>query len=405
MMARPSLGKRCEKISESVTIKLNSLSQELKKKGLDVINLTAGEPDFSAPEPAKAAAIKAVQDNRSYYTPAAGIPELRSLIAEKTNRQQPDLQKPWTEKNTIVTNGAKHALANLLQVLVDPGEEVVILSPYWLSYPEMVKLADGKPVIVNTKVENGFRVNPQELEAAITSKTKAIVLNSPSNPTGSVYGIEDLRKIGEGLRRHPSVWLLSDEIYDRICFDPEGFQSFLSACPDLQDQVITVNGMSKSGAMTGWRVGWAVGREDLISAMGRLQGQTTSNVNALAQWASVACLQIPESEFSSQIESYRRRRDLALDILSKNGKIKISVPNGAFYLFLGVEAFFAEGEDSIRFSERLLESQKVTVVPGTPFGAPGFVRLSYATNEKTLIEGCHRILSFLESNEGQTGKI
>ncbi len=403
-MDQPILGERLKKIPESVTIKLNALSQELKKKGVDVINLTAGEPDFSAPEPAKNGVIQAVKENRSHYTPAPGIPELRQLVADKTNHQQPSLEKKWENKNVIITNGAKHALANAFQVLLNPGDEVIILAPYWLSYPEMVKLADGKPIIIQTRVEDQFKVDTNALEGAINQRTKAIILNSPSNPTGSVYEAEELAGVAKILKNHPNVWLISDEIYDRICFAKNGFQSFLKIAPELQNQVITINGMSKSGAMTGWRVGWAVAREDFTKAMGRLQGQTTSNVNSLAQWASVAGLRMAESEFASQIKTYRKRRDLALDILSKSGKLKISVPDGAFYLFLGVESFLNQGEDSVRFAENLLESEKVTVVPGTPFGAPNFVRISYATDEASLKEGCERILKFLESHEGRNKK-
>ncbi len=405
-MTSAVLGKRLQKITESVTILLNAKAQELQKKGIPVINLTAGEPDFYPPDAVKEAVIAAVEANKSRYTAAPGILELRQLVAEKTNRQQPALSadQPWGPKNTIITNGAKQALSNALMVLVDPGEEVLIPSPYWLSYPEMAKLVDAEAKILPTIQEADFKLSPEQLRKAIGPKSKVLILNSPSNPTGCVYSKAEFQALGRILAEPAAqhLWIVSDEIYDRITFE-QPFCSFLEACPALRDRVITINGMSKSLAMTGWRVGWAVGREDFIQGMNNLQGQTTSNVNALAQWASVAGLRLPEHDLQWQIDTYRRRRDIALEILQKSGKLKVYVPRGAFYLFVGVADSLQPGEDSVGYAERLLDQEKVSLVPGTPFGAPDYVRMSFATDERTLQDGCERWVRWVESQDGAKG--
>lgn len=396
MRKPPSISSRLDGVSESATLKLNSLVQAMKKKGVDVVNLTAGEPDFNVHEAAKKAVVDSVHANRSRYTPATGMPELRTLIAEKTNRQQPKIEHKWDLSNVVVTNGGKQAIFQALLATVEEGEEVIIPSPYWLSYPEMVKIAAGTPKIVDASFDQGFKITPDQLKASITSKTKAVIFNSPSNPTGAVYSREEYVAIGKVLDQHPNIWIISDEIYDRIMMDGRQFCSFLSACPQLQAQTITVNGMSKSYAMTGWRIGWSVAGQEVTQAMGTLQGQSTSGINALAQYASISALQIPNQEFDDQVAQYQKRRDLLLEILGKSGKIKVSIPHGAFYAFVGVGAALQQGEDSVGFAERLLERAKVAVVPGTPFGAPDFVRLSFALDERSLQEGCRRFVEFME---------
>ncbi len=395
------IARRLDGVSESATLKLNAAVQAMKAKGEDVVNLTAGEPDFNVPDASKEAVVEALKANRSRYTPAAGIPELRTLIAEKTNRQQPSVAKdnPWKASDVIVTNGGKQALFNAFLALLDPGDEVLIPSPYWLSYPEMAKIAGGIPKFIHASFESGFKITPDQLKNALgTGSVKILVLNSPSNPTGAMYSREEYAALGEVLLNTPGaegVWVMSDEIYDRITFGRVPFCSFLEAVPALRDRTITVNGMSKSAAMTGWRIGWSVAPQLVTQAMSTLQGQSTSGINALAQWASVAALKLPESTFASQIEIYRKRRDLILEILRKSSKIKVFVPDGAFYAFVGVGSCFRSGEESIAFAERLLEAAKVAVVPGTPFGEPEFIRLSFATDEKSLREGCQRILNFV----------
>jgi aspartate aminotransferase len=393
------LSKRLSGIAESATLKLNAAVQAMKAQGVDVVNLTAGEPDFNVPESAKKAAIDAIQANKSKYTPVPGIPELRQAIAEKTNRQQPEIalqpQGVWKPEHVVVTNGGKQSLFNVFMAMIDPGDEVLIPSPYWLSYPEMVRIAEGTPRFIEAPISQDFKMTPDQLRAAIKAsrgRAKILILNSPSNPTGAVYSRAELKALGEVLKTTPEakdLWVVSDEIYDRILFTQEPFCSFLSAVPEWAHQTITVNGMSKSAAMTGWRVGWTVAPKAITQALITLQGQCTSNINAPAQWASVAALKLPESEFASQVQSFMARRDLCLDILKKAGKMEIFAPSGAFYVFVGV------GEESISFAERLLEKAKVAVVPGTPFGAPQFIRLSIATDERSLREGCERIVKFL----------
>lgn len=406
------LSKRLDGVSESATLKLNALVNQMKAQGIDVVNLTAGEPDFPVPPAAKEAVKAAVDADKSRYTPSPGIPELRDAVARKTNAQQPSLAQPWKAADVIVTNGGKQALFNSFLALLDSGDEVLIPSPFWLSYPEMVKLAGGVPKHVHAPYSQGFKITPGQLKAALTPRTKALVLNSPSNPTGAMYSKAELAALGQVLLDTPGaegVWVVSDEIYDRIVFDERGdlpFTSFLEACPALRDRTITVNGMSKSAAMTGWRVGWSVAPAAVTQGMNTLQGQSTSGINALAQWASVAALKLPESDFAHQVESFRRRRDLTLEILGKAAKIELFTPQGAFYAFVGVRNYFRMGvgndpgnpkglEDSMGFCERLLEGAKVAAVPGTPFGEPGFIRLSFATDERSLREGCERIVKFL----------
>lgn len=397
--------RRLTGVSESATLKLNALVQAMKAKGEDVANLTAGEPDFNVPDAAKRAVEEALRANRSKYTAAAGIVELREAIARKTSAQQPSVVKQhgaWTASHVIVTNGGKQAIFNAILALVDPGDQVLIPAPYWLSYPEMAKIAGGMPVAIDSTLESGFKITPTQLEAGLERAAKAgrpriLFLNSPSNPTGAMYSRAELRALGDVVARSASckdLWVLSDEIYDRIVFTREPFCSFLDACPELAPRTITLNGMSKSAAMTGWRVGWSVAPAEITSSMGTLQGQSTSNVNALAQYASVAALAIPEAEFAYQIESFRKRRDLVLEILSRNPKLELCPPEGAFYCFVGVRACFGNQEDSMGFAERLLQEAKVAVVPGTPFGAPGFIRLSFATDEATLVKGCERLVQF-----------
>lgn len=397
------LARRLEGVSESATLKLNATVQAMKAQGLDVVNLTAGEPDFNVADSVKEAVVEALKANRSKYTPAAGIPELRQAIADKTNAQQPSLAQmtPWKSSEVIVTNGGKQALFNAFLALLDQGDEVLIPAPYWLSYPEMVKLAGGIPKFIPASFERGFKLQPEQLKAALGSKVKVLVLNSPSNPTGAMYSREEYAALGEVLLKTPgaeNVWVISDEIYDRIVLGKTPFCSFLEAVPGLKDRTVTINGLSKSAAMTGWRVGWSVAPQTLTQGMITLQGQSTSNINALAQYASLAALKLPESSYDQQVSSYRRRRDLCLKILSQSSKMKIFVPDGAFYIFLGIGKSLKAGEDSFGFAERLLEKNKVAVVPGTPFGEPESIRISFSIDENSLEEGCKRIVQFVETN-------
>jgi aspartate aminotransferase len=396
--SRSSLARRLDGVSESATLKLNAMVQQMKAQGIDIVNLTAGEPDFPPLEASKEGAIEAVKANRSKYTPVAGVPELRQLIAARTNRQQPSISKPWTEKDVVVANGGKQSIFNTILALLDPGDEVLIPSPFWVSYPEIVKLAGGIPKFIPAPMSQNFKITPEQLRSALGPRVKAVVFNSPSNPTGAMYSKAEFRKLAEVLIALPPeerIWVISDEIYDTITFSKEPFCSFLEAAPELRDRVITVNGLSKSAAMTGWRIGWSVTPEPLTSALITLQGQSTSGIGALTQWAGIATLKRPESELHQLARPFHTRRALALEILEKAAKIRIFAPEGAFYFFLGIGGYLKGGEDSFGFSERLLQEAKVAVVPGTPFGDPECVRMSFATDEKSLTEGCRRIVSFL----------
>jgi aspartate aminotransferase len=392
------ISKRLGGVSESATLKLNALVQAMRARGEDIVNLSAGEPDFAPPEEAKAAIRRALDENRNKYTPVGGLPDLRERVAKKTNAQQPSVvaaHGEWKASEVIVTNGGKQAIYDTMMALLDPGDEVLIPAPYWLSYPEMVKLAEGKPVIVPTKAEEKFKVNVAALRRALTPRTKLLILNSPSNPTGATYTRAEYAALGKWVAKEaPGVWILSDEIYDRILFGSEPFVSFLDAAPELRNRTVTVNGLSKSAAMTGWRIGWTIAPRELTQAMLALQGQSTSGINSLAQYAGIAALDLAEEKFAEMVDAFRRRRRMALEILAKAEKLKVIPPEGAFYVFLGIEAFLKAGEDSVQLSETLIREAKVAVVPGTPFGAPNWVRMSIATDDETLKKGCERLVGF-----------
>jgi len=395
------LANRLQGVSESATLKLNATVQALKAKGIDVVNLTAGEPDFSPPEESKDAVRNAVDRNQSKYTPAPGIPELREAVAQKTNHQQPEVadKNPWKATNVVVTNGGKQALFNSFLALLNPGDEVLIPAPFWLSYPEMVKIAGGVPRVIPSGFEQKFKITPDQLRKALTPKVKMLILNSPNNPSGVMYSQEEFRALADILVSEPlaqQLWVISDEIYDRIILGNIRFCSFLKAAPELASRTITINGVSKSAAMTGWRVGWSVAPEWVTQGMITLQGQSTSGVNSLAQWAALASLKLPESHFGSQIKTFQSRCQLVIKKLQNNRSLDIFSPDGAFYVFVGIKKFLRTGEDSVTFAQRLLEEAKVAVIPGTPFGESGFIRLSFATDEKTLEEGCDRILKYLQ---------
>lgn len=396
-----SIAKRLDGVSESATLKLNALVQSMRARGEDIVNLTAGEPDFSAPEESKAAIRQALDENRNKYTPVSGIPELRERIAKKTNVQQPNVvaaSGEWKAADVVVSNGGKQAIFDVCLALVNPGDEVVIVAPYWLSYPEMVKVAQGKPVIIEAKAEKGFKIGVDELRRAITPKTKLLILNSPSNPTGATYSRAEFEAIGKYLEKEaPHVWVLSDEIYDRIIFGDHPFVSFLDCAPSLRNRSVTVNGLSKSAAMTGWRIGWTVAPPELTQALQALQGQATSGICSLIQYAGVAALDLAEEKFAEMVGAFKRRRRLALEILAKAEKLKVIPPEGAFYVFLGVEAFLRPGEDSMQLCESLIQKAKVAVVPGGPFGAPKWVRMSIATDDETLKKGCERLVEYFRS--------
>jgi len=390
------LADRINALEESATLAMSKKSREVAALGHKVINLSVGEPDFKTPPHICDAAKKAIDDGFHFYTPVSGIPELRNVIAEKLRREN---NLDWKAENIIVSTGAKHSLANVIQTLINPGQEVVILSPYWVSYAEMVKIADGKSVIVDGSFENDFKVTPEQVEAAITPNTKILMYASPNNPTGSVYSEKELRAIGEVLKKHPQVFVLADEIYEYINFTSEGHFS-IGSIPELKDRVITVNGFSKGFAMTGWRVGFIGAAKWIVDAVDKLQGQVTSGTNSIAQKAAAVAYTNMDAP-KAMLEAYLRRRDLVIAKLKEVPGFKVRVPEGAFYAFPDVSYYFGktDGKVTIHNADELclwlLETAYVATVTGNAFGAPNCIRLSTAASDENLVEAIERMKTAL----------
>lgn len=383
-------------IQESATLKLNTLVLELERQGKQIFNLTTGEPDFPVPDFVKQAAIEAIRSNKSKYTPVPGILPLREKIALKTEKQT---GLKFSPQEVVVTNGGKQAIMEALFALLNPGDEVVIGAPFWVSYPEMVRIAEGKPVIVSAGYSQQFTPTPEQFLNASSAKTKLWILNSPSNPTGAMYSEEGLRKFGQLLMSEPklkNVWILCDDIYEHIVYPGHAFQSFLSVNPELRDRCVLINGLSKSFCMTGWRVGWSVAPLEVSKAIGIMQGQITSNVNSVAQYAALSALSFEGDVFAEMVSAYRNRKDKALDILNKSAKIKTFDPPGAFYLFLNISDALKPGESDLQFCERALQEIGVAMVPGGAFGDSSCVRISFAVADKTLEEGVARLVQWVE---------
>lgn len=387
-----SLADRINHLEESSTLLMSKKSRELAAQGHKVINLSIGEPDFKTPKHICDAAKEAIDKGFHSYTPVAGIPELRKAIAEKFKR---DNHIDWAPENVIVSTGAKHSLANAIQVLVNPGDEVVILAPYWVSYSEMVKLAEGKSVIVEGAFENDFKATPEQIEAAITEKTKVLMFASPNNPTGSVYSEAELRAIAKVVEKHPGIYVLADEIYEYINFREEGHFS-IGSVPEIKDRVITVNGMAKGFAMTGWRIGFIGAAKWIVDGVDKLQGQVTSGTNHIAQRASVVAWD-DMSAAETMRKAYLQRRDVVVSLLKEIPGFKVNVPEGAFYAFPDVSYYFgkSDGTTEIKNSDDLalwlLEKVYVATVAGSGFGAPDCIRISTAASEESLREAIARI--------------
>ena len=387
-----SLADRINYLEESSTLLMSKKSRELAAQGHKVINLSIGEPDFKTPKHICDAAKDAIDKGFHSYTPVAGIPELRKAIAEKFKR---DNGIDWAPENVIVSTGAKHSLANVIQVLVNPGDEVVILAPYWVSYSEMVKLAEGKSVIVEGAFENDFKATAEQVEAAITDKTRILMFASPNNPTGSVYSEAELRAIAKVVERHPQVFVLADEIYEYINFREEGHFS-IGSIPEIKERVITVNGMAKGFAMTGWRIGFIGAAKWIVDGVDKLQGQVTSGTNHIAQRASVVAWD-DMSAAETMRKAYLQRRDIVVGLLKEIPGFKVNVPEGAFYAFPDVSYYFgkSDGTTEIKNSDDLalwlLEKVYVATVAGSGFGAPNCIRISTAASEESLREAIGRI--------------
>ncbi len=390
------LSDRINRLPVSQTLAMAALARELKTQGKDIISLSLGEPDFNTPDFVKEAAIKAIHENYNSYTPVNGYLELREAVSRKFER---DNKLKYNENQIVVSTGAKQALANVAMVLLNPGDEVLLPAPFWVSYEAMVNLAEGISVEIPTSIENDFKITPQQLEGAITPKTKLIFFNSPNNPSGSVYSKEEYRALADVLVKHPNIYIISDEIYEHILFEGTNFS--FARFKDMYERTITVNGVSKSFAMTGWRIGYIGAPEWIAKACNKMQGQITSGANCIAQRATIAALDAPVSKIKFMVDEFKTRRDLVLNLLSKIKGFKLNEPEGAFYVFPNISYYFGktiagnEIKNASDFSLLLLEKANVATVTGDAFGAPNCIRLSYATSQDLLVEAIKRIANLL----------
>lgn len=383
------LAERLKKINPSSTLAITSKAKKLKAEGKDVVNLAAGEPDFDTPDFIKEEAVKAINSGFTKYTPTTGTPELKKLVAEKFKR---DNSLDYTPEQIVVSCGAKHSIFNALYVLVNRQEEVLIPSPYWVSYPEMVNLCEGTPRFIKTKPENEFKITVKDLEKNITPNTKVLILNSPSNPTGCVYDLEELKAISE-ICVKKNVFVISDEIYEKLIYDGLKHCSIASFNKDIYNLTITVNGLSKSHSMTGWRIGFIGAPLDIAEAVSRLQDHTTSNPCSISQKAAEAALNAGDDFSLKMREEFQKRRDYVVSRLSAMKKIKCVVPKGAFYVFFDISATRI---DSATFANRLLDEELVSLIPGAGFGADNYARMSFATSKEQLAKGMDRLQKWLE---------
>jgi len=384
------LASRVNQVTPSLTLAIDSLAKEMKKNGEDVCSFSAGEPDFDTPTHIRAAAKKALDEGKTRYGPAAGEAGLRKAIAEKLLR---DNQLAYNADNVIVTNGGKQSLYNLIMALIEAGDEVIIPAPYWLSYPEMVTLAGGTSVIVNTSLENQYKITPEQLEAAITPKTKLFVLNSPSNPTGIVYTPEEIAALAK-IVVEKDILVVSDEIYEKILYDGAIHRSIASFGPEIFQRSIISNGFAKAFSMTGWRVGYIAGPVEIVEAMTKIQGHSTSNVCTFAQYGAIAALESPQDCIEEMVKAFSERRQYILERVRSLPGLNCPTPNGAFYVFIDISQTGLKSRD---FCQKLLETQKVAAIPGIAFGADDCIRLSYATDLKTIEKGFDRIDQFIGS--------
>lgn len=382
------ISKRASQINPSLTLAISAKAKEMKKSGIDVISFGAGEPDFDTPENIKEAAIQAIKEGFTKYTTTSGIPELKDAICKKFER---DNRLSYKRENILVSTGAKQCLFNLMQVLINPGDHVVLPVPYWVSYEEMVKLAGGKCDLVKTKE---FRLDPNDLRKAITEKTKLLILNSPSNPTGYVYSKSELQEIAD-ICVEKNILVVSDEIYEPLIYEKKHV-SIAELGEKIKELTIVVNGVSKAYSMTGWRIGYCAGEKSIIRATALLQDHSTSNPNSIAQKAAVEALNGPQEIVGVMRDAYKKRRDYIVGRLSKIKQVSVSVPDGAFYVFVNISALFnATIRNSAEFCTQLLEKKYVAAVPGSAFGDDSFIRLSYATSDSNIQKGLDRLEGFV----------
>ena len=386
------LSDRVNRLSPSATLAMSQKSQELKAQGIDIINMSVGEPDFNTPDSIKKAAIKAVENNYSRYSPVPGYPDLRNAIAEKLKKEN-GLEYKATQIS--VSNGAKQSVCNAIMALVNPGDEVIVPAPYWVSYPEMVKLADGIPVTINAGIEQNFKITGKQLEEAITSKTKILILCSPSNPTGSVYNKTELKELADVLAKYPNIYIIADEIYEHINYI--GKHESIAQFDNIRDRVIIVNGVSKAYAMTGWRIGFIAAAEWIVKGCNKLQGQYTSGPCSVSQMAAIEAYIGSQEPVAEMQKAFQRRRDLIVKLTKEIPGLEVNIPEGAFYLFPKCSSFYGKSyseftiNNSDDFAMYLLSEAHVATVGGASFGAPDCFRMSYATSDENIIEAIKRI--------------
>jgi len=389
------LSNRLSKVKPSATLAITAKAAELRASGKNIISLSVGEPDFETPKAARKAGIQAIEDGFTRYTAVAGIPELRAEVAAKFKR---DNHLDYKPENILVSTGGKQCIYNLLMALINAGDEVIIPAPYWVSYPDMVLLAEGEPVIVECLADADFKLTATQLEAAITPRTKMMFLNSPSNPTGMAYSADDLKALGEVIRKHPSIIVATDDMYEKIMFDGKQFATFAEVNPDLIDRTVTLNGVSKAYCMTGWRIGFCAAPVELIKAMSKIQGQSTSNPSSIAQKAALAALQGPTDELDEMVRTYETRRTWLVHALNNIHGMSCITPDGAFYVFPSIRDWLGKSTtegliltDDVVVCEWLLDAAGVALVPGTAFGSPGQIRFSYAVSQDTLEDAVNRV--------------
>jgi aspartate aminotransferase len=384
------LAARVEQVTPSLTLAISAQAKEMKAKGIDICSFTAGEPDFDTPVHIKEAAKKALDLGKTKYGAAAGEPKLREAIAKKLRI---DNNLNYQPENIIVTNGGKHALYNLMMALINPGDEVIIPAPYWLSYPEMVKLADGIPIIIDTFAENNYKITPKQLKEAITPKTKLFVLNSPSNPTGAVYSPDEIRALAEVIVAE-NILVVSDEIYEKLLYDDARHLSIGSIDSAIFQRTIVTSGFAKAYSMTGWRIGYIAASADIVKAITTIQGHSTSNVCTFAQYGAIAALESSQECIAEMLKAFSERREIMFSGIRSIPELNCLKPDGAFYVFADIGK---TGLNSLDFCKLLLESQQVAVIPGIAFGADNCIRLSYATDTISIEKGIERLSKFVRS--------
>ncbi len=395
------ISKKCQAVQGSVTLAIDAKAKQMKAEGKDVVSFGAGEPDFQTPQYIIDAAIKALNDGKTKYTAAAGLPELRKAICKYTKNS---IGTEYEFDQVVVSNGAKQAIFNALQAILNPGEEVIIFSPFWVSYPEMVKMADGVPVFVETIQEQGFKIDFDALEKAITPKTAAIILNTPSNPTGAIIPEADVRKIAEVVKKY-DLMVISDEIYDTLLYDGEKHFSITQIDDEMKERTILINGMSKAFAMTGWRIGYSISNKQIAKMIGNYQSHATSNPNTIAQYATLAAVENENKDFEKMLKEFDRRRKYMFETVNSIDGLSVQTPKGAFYAMVSIKNIIGKKfngkviNGSMDFAEILLDETMTAVVPGNAFGIDDHIRLSYATSMENIEKGLSRIKKFAEGLE------